>query len=291
MVVLVKNIIVNSILCSLLHTDSEVGKAASLAAQFMDVVTTSGSATGVAANVKKISDMRAGCGDVALGLASGVTPENACEYVSLVDAILVATGVSPPGDFYNLDPVRLGTLLRVCRDIASVPSSPRLSPEPWYLSLIAPNTKGEKYAWLDPSSVYINGRAFAQLTEDLMSCFKPSEYDLVVGIDAMGFPLGAAIAAKAGKGFLVVRKAGRLCVPTDQVTYECYSGSGHLMEMRKDAFKPGTRVSYSCGVLFRIKKFCEPFPYNISYCLLVSGINKSSLMVEFIGYFNENINY
>ena len=219
-----------------------MGKAALLAAKFMDVVTTSGSATGVAAHVKKISDMRAGCGDVTMALASGVTPENASQYVTLVDAFLVATGISPPGDFYNLDPRRLETLLRVCRDVAHVPSLPKL-PESWYLSLIAPNTKGEKHAWLDPSSVYIDGRAFAQLTEDLMSHFKPSDYDLVVGIDAMGFPLGAAIATKAGKGFLVVRKKGKLCVPTDQISYECYSGAGNVMEIRKDAFKPGTRVS------------------------------------------------
>ena len=225
-----------------LYADAEVGKAASLAAKFMDVVTTSGSGTGKEAHIKKISDMRKGCGDVAMALASGVTPENASQYVPLVDAILVATGISPPRDFYNLDSALLRTLLQVCRDTAN--PSPDL-PKSWYLSHIAPNTKGEKYAWLDPSSVYIDGQAFAELTKDLMSHFKLSEYDLVVGIDAMGFPLGAAIAAKAGKGFLVIRRAGKLGVPTDEVTFECYSGPGKVMEMRKDAFKPGTRVSQS----------------------------------------------
>ena len=228
-----------------LRADAEVGKAASLAANFMDVVTTSGSATGVAAGTKKISDMRKGCGEVAMALASGVTPENVSQYVPLVDAILVATGISPPRDFYNLDPARLRALLQVCRDTANPPPPTPQLPNSWYLSLTVPNTKGEKYAWLDPSSIYIDGRAFAQVTEDLMSHFKSSEYDLVVGIDAMGFPLGAAIATKAGKGFLTIRKAGKLCVPTDEVTYECYSGPGRVMEMRKDAFKPGTRVSQS----------------------------------------------
>ena len=226
----------------LLYAAAEVGRAASLAAKFMDVVTTSGSATGVAASIKKISDMRDGCGDVAMALASGVTPENASQYVLLVDGILVATGISPPGDFYNLDPARLRALLQVCRDTANPLSPSPDLPKSWYLSCIAPNTKGDKYAWLDPSSVYVDGRAFAELTKDLMSHFKLSEYDLVVGIDAMGFPLGAAIAAKAGKGFLVVRKPGKLGVPTDEITFECYSGPGKVMEMRKDAFKPGTRV-------------------------------------------------
>ncbi len=30
----------------------------------------------------------------------------------------------------------------------------------WYLNLMAPNTKGPKFAWLDPTSIYINGEAF-----------------------------------------------------------------------------------------------------------------------------------
>ena len=30
----------------------------------------------------------------------------------------------------------------------------------WYLNIMAPNTKGAKFAWLDPTSIYINGEAF-----------------------------------------------------------------------------------------------------------------------------------
>ena len=26
----------------------------------------------------------------------------------------------------------------------------------WYFSLMAPNTKGNQFAWLDPTSIYIN---------------------------------------------------------------------------------------------------------------------------------------
>ena len=42
----------------------------------MDCVTTSGSATGEAAELQKIADMRHGCGDTALAIGSGLTPEN-----------------------------------------------------------------------------------------------------------------------------------------------------------------------------------------------------------------------
>ena len=86
--------------------------AARVAAQWMDVVTTSGVATGHAADQSKIVDIRAGCGDTALALASGVTPDNAHHYSKDVDGFLVATGINLPDDFYNIDPEKLTRLLR-----------------------------------------------------------------------------------------------------------------------------------------------------------------------------------
>ncbi|MGA0924497.1 MAG: phosphoribosyltransferase family protein, partial [Lutimaribacter sp.] len=112
----------------------------------------------------------------------------------------------------------------------------------WYLNIMAPNTKGDKFAWLDPTSIYINGAAFNDLLDDLMADLKDVDYDVVGGLDAMGFVLGAAIAARSGVGFLPIRKAGKLCVDTDKVSFGNYSGRTQEMEMRKPAFGPGTRV-------------------------------------------------
>ena len=39
----------------------------------------------------------------------------------------------------------------------------------WYLNIMSPNTKGEKFAWLDPTSIYINGEAFHDLLDDLVA--------------------------------------------------------------------------------------------------------------------------
>jgi adenine phosphoribosyltransferase len=65
---------------------------------------------------------------------------------------------------------------------------------------------------------------------------------VVGGLDAMGFVLGAAIAARRDVGFLPIRKAGKLCVETDKVSFTNYSGRIQDMEMRMPAFAPGTRV-------------------------------------------------
>lgn len=86
-------------------------KSAKIASRWMDVVTTSGVATGEAAEKSKITEMRKGCGEYPLALASGVTPENAKTYLNDVDCFLVATGINFTGDFYNIDPEKLQRLI------------------------------------------------------------------------------------------------------------------------------------------------------------------------------------
>ena len=112
----------------------------------------------------------------------------------------------------------------------------------WYLNIMAPNTKGAKFAWLDPTSIYINATAFGDLLDDLCADLEGVEFDVVAGLDAMGFVLGAALATRRGVGFLPIRKAGKLCVDTDRVEFGNYSGRTQDMEMRLPAFAPGDRV-------------------------------------------------
>ena len=122
-------------------------------------------------------------------------------------------------------------------DIAGKTSGKR-----WYLNIMSPNTKGEKFAWLDPTSIYINGDAFHDLLDDLVVDLEPVTCDVVGGLDAMGFVLGSALATRLGVGFLPIRKAGKLCVDTDSATFSNYSGRTQDMEMRKPAFAAGTKV-------------------------------------------------
>ena len=112
----------------------------------------------------------------------------------------------------------------------------------WYLAIMSPNTKGDKFAWLDPTSIYINGEAFHDLLDDLVADLDGITVDVVAGLDAMGFVLASALATRLGVGFLPVRKAGKLCVATDKVSFSNYSGRTQDMEMRQPAFAPGTKV-------------------------------------------------
>ncbi|KAK9412665.1 adenine phosphoribosyltransferase-like [Crotalus adamanteus] len=124
-------------------------------------------------------------------------------------------------------------------DLKTVPASR----EPgWYLKLMAPNVKGSSYAWLDPSRLYCHSQALLDCVEDLVQRFRDDAIDLVVGIDAMGFILGAAIAVTLRKGFVTIRKAGHLCVETRTQTYRDYTDCEKVMETRTDAISPGVRV-------------------------------------------------
>ena len=72
----------------------DIARAARLAAEYMDVVTTSGPATGESADRDKIQTMKEALGDFPLAVASGTTPENIGGYLDTADSFLVATGIS-----------------------------------------------------------------------------------------------------------------------------------------------------------------------------------------------------
>src|SRR6202020_775075 len=58
------------------------------------------------------------------------------------------------------------------------------------------------------------------------------EVDDVAGIESRGFILGAALALRRGKGFVLVRKQGKLPPPVVDVTYALEYGSG-VLEMQR----------------------------------------------------------
>ena len=90
--------------------------SARIARGYMDVVTTSGIATGNAAEISKITTFRVALPDTPIALASGITPENAGDY-SMVDCFMVATGINIENDFYNIDPAKLRQLITRCQDM------------------------------------------------------------------------------------------------------------------------------------------------------------------------------
>jgi adenine phosphoribosyltransferase len=65
--------------------------------------------------------------------------------------------------------------------------------------------------------------------------------DVVAGLDARGFILGAVVAYELNVGFVPIRKKGKLPFNTVEETYELEYGSA-TVELHTDAVKPGDRV-------------------------------------------------
>ncbi len=109
-----------------------------------------------------------------------------------------------------------------------------------YLQRIDTHTPpGTRY---DVTPLFGDYQAFSELLDDLLDLASDTHFDLVVGIDALGFILGAGLALRAGVGFVPIRKGGKL--PGDVDTAECvdYTGQRKTLEMRRDAVAAGARA-------------------------------------------------
>lgn len=67
------------------------------------------------------------------------------------------------------------------------------------------------------------------------------EFETIVGSEARGFIFGAPLAYIMGKGFVPIRKKGKLPYKSIRVEYQLEYGSD-ILEMHEDAIKPGQKV-------------------------------------------------
>ncbi|QGF24513.1 adenine phosphoribosyltransferase [Raineyella fluvialis] len=78
-------------------------------------------------------------------------------------------------------------------------------------------------------------------TIDELVATAPAGIDVVVGMEARGFIVGAPVAIALGAGFVPVRKPGKLPAETYEVSYDLEYGS-ETLTIHTDAIKPGSRV-------------------------------------------------
>ena len=85
----------------------------------------------------------------------------------------------------------------------------------------------------DPTSLKFAIDAMSDLVKDI-------EFDAILGPESRGFIYGVPMAYNMGKGFVPVRKAGKLPGPTSQKEYALEYGTATI-EIHKDAIQPGQR--------------------------------------------------
>ena len=91
--------------------------------------------------------------------------------------------------------------------------------------------------------------------------------DAIVGVESRGFILGAAMAIKFNKGFILVRKKGKLPPPVVAESYSLEYGTDTL-EMRENKENLNVvlvdDVLATGGTLLAAKKLCEHNNYKVT---------------------------
>jgi adenine phosphoribosyltransferase len=107
----------------------------------------------------------------------------------------------------------------------------------------------------DLTPVFADGTAFRRMVEGLAApaasdpraaavaeaADGDASFDVVVGVEARGFLLAAAVAFDRGIGVVPVRKAGKLPRERIAADYDLEYGTATL-ELHADSIRPGTRV-------------------------------------------------
>ena len=86
----------------------------------------------------------------------------------------------------------------------------------------------------DPEGLKLAVDGLADLVKDL-------DFDLVIGPESRGFIFGVPVAYLLGKGFVPVRKKGKLPRETVSQKYDLEYGQAEV-EIHKDAVRPGQKV-------------------------------------------------
>lgn len=77
--------------------------------------------------------------------------------------------------------------------------------------------------------------------ESMQDLIKDIDFDIIVGPESRGFIFGVPIAYNMNKGFVPVRKKGKLPCETVSMDYELEYGKATI-EIHKDAIQPGQKV-------------------------------------------------
>lgn len=93
----------------------------------------------------------------------------------------------------------------------------------------------------DITTLLLNKDALKSSVDEMSELLKDVDFDYIIGPESRGFIFGMPVAYKLNKGFIPVRKAGKLPAETMSKSYDLEYGSAKI-EIHKDAIKKGNKV-------------------------------------------------
>ncbi len=93
----------------------------------------------------------------------------------------------------------------------------------------------------DITTLLKDAQGLRQTVDAFVNRYQNMDIDMVAGIESRGFIIAGAIACRLGRGFIPIRKPGKLPAETYRRDYQLEYGTDAI-EMHKDAVTPGMRV-------------------------------------------------
>jgi adenine phosphoribosyltransferase len=147
----------------------------------------------------------------------------------------------------------------------------------------------EGISFKDITTLLKDGEAFRETVDTIAGHLKEKNIDIIVGPEARGFILGAAVAYALGVAFVPVRKPGKLPAETRTYEYDLEYGVDQL-EIHVDAIYEGARIAIvddllaTGGTVSAVIKLIESLGGTVSQCEFLIELEELNGREKLKGY-------
>ena len=137
----------------------------------------------------------------------------------------------------------------------------------------------------DVTTLFKDAKCLKELEDSLYEMYKDKGIAKVVGIEARGFIMGAALAARLGAGFVMARKPGKLPAETVEETYDKEYGKDTI-QIHRDAIDQNDVVLLHDDLLatggtmnaaYKLVKRFQPQAAYINFIIELKELNGRSI--------------
>lgn len=152
-----------------------------------------------------------------------------------------------------------------------------------------PNYPTEGVMFRDITTILQDKNALKTSVDKMIEGLNGIDFDYVVGPESRGFIFGMPIAYKLNKGFVPVRKKGKLPAETISKEYKLEYGTA-IVEIHKDAIKPGDKIVIiddllatggTCRAVIELIKETGGKVVNLSFFIELEALKGRELLKDY----------
>jgi adenine phosphoribosyltransferase len=152
-----------------------------------------------------------------------------------------------------------------------------------------PNFPKPGILFYDLAPLFYDSKVLSQLIQDLAARVKGLEFDVIAGIESRGFIFGSILAFYCQKGFVMIRKPGKLPGHLEEIHCKLEYGETDLTLQRK-SIQPGQKVLLvddvlaTGGTAFAATQLIKRVGAEVSGCLFtleIESLNGRGLLNGF----------